>query len=388
MSNTLTAIIPTLYAARDIVSRELVGMIPAVTRDVDVSRVAVGQNVTVPVVPAATGGNITPGATPPDDGDMVLGYRQVTISKSKYSPVRWNGEERLAVGPSGMYNQVLADQFVQSFRWLVNQVESDLIAAAYVASSRATGTAAQAPFGTAADLSDFAAVNRILDDNGAPRAGRQMVLNSAARQNLEGKQTILLKVNEADDGGDLLRRRRMGSVLDFDIYYSGQFTQHVKGAGTGYDINNGSGEAVGQTVITLDGGTVNSTGIKAGDVVTFAGDTNKYIVGTGLTNTTGDITLNDPGLRVLAADTTEMTIGDSYTPNLAFTRDAIILASRAPAAPDGGDSADDVMFVQDPYSGISFEIRLYREYRRIKYEVGLAWGTGVIKEENIATLLG
>ena len=51
MSNTLTGLIPDLYAALDVVSRELVGFISAVTTDAQVNRAAVGQNVTVAVAP-------------------------------------------------------------------------------------------------------------------------------------------------------------------------------------------------------------------------------------------------------------------------------------------------------------------------------------------------
>jgi hypothetical protein len=387
MANTITAVLPSIFAGLYQHSREVIGATPLVQRDVSMTRAAVGQTVTVPVVPAATGGNITPAATPPDDGDVVVGSTTIAITKSKYSPVRWNGEEQLAVGPSGTYNQILADQFAEAFRWLGNQVEVDIVTAAYLASSRAYGTAGTAPFGTSGDLTDFAGVNRILDENGAPMGSRNLILGSAGRFNLEGKQGILLKVNEAGTDG-LLRARRMDPVLGFNIGFSHGIVAHTAGAGTGYDINNGAGEAVGQTTITLDGGTVNTTGVKAGDVVTFAGDTNKYVVGTGTVAVAGDIVLNDPGLRILAADTTEMTIGASYTANVAFTRDAIVLAARAPAAPEGGDSAIDSRMVTDPVTGISFEIRLYKEYRRIRWEVGLAWGVGVINERHIATLLG
>jgi hypothetical protein len=388
MANTITAVLPSIFAGLHEVSREMIGAIPAVQRDTTMERAAVGATVTIPVVPAATGGNITPASTPPNDGDAVIGSQAVAITKSKYSPVRWNGEEQLALGPTGQYNKILSDQFAQAFRWLANQVEVDIVTAAYQRASRAYGTAGTAPFGTSGDLTDFAGVNRILDENGAPMGTRSLILGSAARYNIEGKQGILLKVNEAGTDG-LLRARQVAPVLGFNIGFSAGIVTHTAGAGTGYDINNGAGEVVGETVITLDGGTVNTTGIKAGDVVTFAGDTaNKYVVGTGSVATGGDIVLNDPGLRVTIADAAEMTIGASYTANVAFTRDALVLAARAPAAPEGGDSAVDTRMVTDPISGISFEIRLYREYRQIRFEVGLAWGVGVVNERHIATLLG
>lgn len=382
MSNTLTAIIPSIYAGLDVVSRELVGFIPAVQRDSNMERAAVGQTVTVPVVPPATGGNVTPASTPPDDGDVIVGTMSVAISKSKYSPVRWNGEEQLAIGPTGQYNKILADQFAQAMRWLTNQVEVDIGVAAYKAASRAYGTAGTAPFGTAGDLTDFAGVNKILDENGAPQAGRRLIVGGAARFNLEGKQSVLFKANEAG-GDDFLRRRILATTMGFGIGYSAGVQAVTKGTGSGFLVNNASGEAVGDTAITTDTGTGT---VLAGDIVTFAGDSNKYVSGAALASNT--LTLNKPGLLIAAADNTAITVGDSYTANIAFTENAMVLAARAPALPTGGDSADDRMTITDPVSGLSFEVSLYREYRRIRYEVALAWGVGVVKNEHIATLLG
>ncbi len=44
-----------------------------------------------------------------------------------------------------------------------------------------------------------------------------------------------------------------------------------------------------------------------------------------------------------------------------------------PGNAKGGDTADDVMNVTDPVSGITFQIALYRQYRQVRYEVGVAW---------------
>lgn len=133
---------------------------------------------------------------------------------------------------------------------------------------------------------------------------------------------------------------------------------------------------------------MNVTGIKAGDVVTFAGDTNNYIVKTGTIEIEADIVLNAPGMRATVADAVELTIGNSYTPNLAFSRSAIVLVTRAPAVPTGGDSADDAMMLTDPVTGLTFEVRVYRQYRQVKFEVCLAWGVSAIKSAHIATLMG
>lgn len=382
MANSISAVLPSIFAGLNKVSRELIGLIPAVQRDATMERAAVGQTVTVPVVPAATGGNITPASVAPDDGDVIVGSKTIAISKSKYSPVRWNGEEQRALGPTGQFNRVLADQFAEAFRWLGNQVEVDIATAAKNAASRAYGTAGTTPFGTAGDLSDFAGVNKILDENGAPQFGRRLVVNSASRFNLEGKQSVLFKANEANTD-EFLRRRVLTEVLGFGIGFSAGLTTHTKGTGSGYLVNNAAGEPVGDTALTTDTGTGT---VLPGDIVTLAGDSNKYVSGAALASNT--LYLNAPGLLAATADNTAITVGNNYTPNVAFTPDALVLAARAPAAPEGGDSAVDVQMVTDPVSGITFEIRLYREYRRIRYEVGLAWGVGVVKSNHIALLLG
>lgn len=386
MANTLTGVIPTLYDALHVVSREMVGFIPAVRRDTAATRAAIGQTVRSPIGVAGDLEDVTPGVNPADSGDTTVGYTDITISKSKAAPIRWNGEEQLAVGATGQINVILRDQFADGMRKLVNAIEADLFAAAKVNASRAYGTAGTTPFGTAGDLSDIAQIRRILEDNGAPTSDLQLVLNSASMGNLRGKQSVLFKVNEAGSS-DMLRDGMTDRLQGFALRNSGGISLHTKGAGTGYLIN--GAEAVGQTTLTLDGGTVNTTGIQAGDVVTFAADTvNKYVVNTGLTAVAGDIVIGKPGALVVLPDNNAMTIGNSYTGNFAFDRSALVLASRAPALPSGGDSADDRTTIVDPLTGLSFEVSVYRQYRQVKYEIAMAWGVGAPNGAHIATLLG
>jgi len=119
--------------------------------------------------------------------------------------------------------------------------------------------------------------------------------------------------------------------------------------------------------------------------VKFDGDDNQYMV---VAATSSSLTIGAPGLRQDLADQTAVTVVSEFVPNMAFDRNAFLLACRTPAMPEGGDSADDVMNVTDPVSGITFQIALYRQYRQVRYEVGLAWGTASIASRHSAIIMG
>ena len=387
IENTLTGLVPTMYRAMHTVSRENVGALPGATIDASAAMAAKDQTVRTPVAPAATAESITPAMAVPETGGQTISYIDMTLSKSKAVPIPFSGEEELSLGD--MYQVVMEQRIAQAIRTLVNEMESDLCTAAYTGASRAYGTPTTTPF--ASSLADAAEIKRILDVNGAPGKNdpnyRSLVINSAAGVNLR-KLTNLMTVN-ANGSDQTLRNGILLPVVGFGVRESAGVVSHTKGAGTGYDVNNASGEAVGQTTITLDGGTVNSTGIKAGDIVTFATDANnKYVVNTGLTSATGDIVIGNPGIQVLVADTTEMTIGDSYTANFGFSKNALVVATRAPAMPRMGDLSVDVQQVTDPVTGIVFTFAMYRGYHAVRFEVSAVWGVKAVQSEHIAVLIG
>lgn len=381
MSNTLTNLIPTIYAAKDIVLSELTGFIPAVTLDASAEQVALNQTVRYPVVPALSTDNITPAATGPDPSATTQGSDTMTITKVKSATFFWEAEEQKGLG--SMYEVILRDQFAQAMRALRNEVDADL-AALYISASRAYGTAGTTPFGS--NLNELAEMIKILSDNGAPTSDLQLVINTSAGVKLR-QASQLLKVNEAGDSS-LLRRGVLLDLLGFAIRESAQVKTHTKGTGSGYLVDLTAGYAAGSTTVHVDTGTGT---ILAGDILTntkTSRDTNKYVVKTGSSGGESDIVLANPGNRVAWVNNDPLAIGAAYTANLAFSRSAIHAFIRQPAMPEGGDSADDVIAVQDPISGITFQVAMYRQRRRIAYEVGLAWGVKVVKPEAMAILLG
>jgi hypothetical protein len=383
MANTLTGLIPTLYKSLDIILAELTGFIPAVTWDSSGEQVAKDQTIAWPVVPAASAGNVTPATTGPTPVDQTISPGTMTISKTRSVVFGWNGEEQKSLG--GLYNQILVDQFAQAMRTLRNEVETDL-AALYIYASRAYGTAGTTPFDSTNKLAFTAQLLKILQDNGAPTSDLQLVINTTAGAALR-TLTDLTKVNEA--GSDLpLRRGVLLDVHSFAIRESAQVKTHTPGAGSGYLVDLTAGYAKGSTTVHLDTGTGE---IKAGDILanTKTGrDTNKYVVATGGAGGEADYVLAKPGLEVAWVNNDPVAIGAAFAANLGFSKSAIALMTRVPAMPEGGDAADDVTVITDPQTGLSFQVALYRQYRQVAFEVGLAWGVKAVKSEAIAILLG
>lgn len=378
MANTLTGLIPDAYEAVDLVGREMTGFIPAVTMSASAERVAKDQAVQVSIAPAATAEDITPGTNPPDTGDQTFDKTTVTITKARAVPFRWTGEEQKGINTGPGYVNLRRDQIAEAIRALVNEVEADL-AALYTYASRAHGTAGTTPF--ASNLNDTAQILKILKDNGAPPTDLHMVINTTAGAQMRSLSQ-LTKANEAGEVG-LLRQGILLDIHGFSIRESAQVKAHTKGTGSGYLVNDATPPAVGDRSITVDTGTGT---VKAGDVVTLAGDTNKYVVGTALASNV--FSLNKPGLRVAADDNDAITVGNDFSANLAFHRRAMVLAARMPALPEEGDMADDRQIITDPRTGLSFEFAMYRQYRQIRYEVALAWGVANIKPDWTALLLG
>lgn len=383
MTNTLTGLIPTLYEALDVVSRELVGLIPSVTLDANASRAAVNQSILVPIAPASTASDITPGLYAPDNGNQTIGNTEIKITKARGVPFRWNGEEQKGINSGPGYANIKRDQIAQAIRTLCNEVETDL-AALHVGFSRAYGTAGTTPF--ASDLSDTAQVRKILDDNGTPSSDRSMVINTTAGAKMR-TLAQLTKANEAADAG-LLRQGVLMDIHGFALRESAQIATSTAGTGASATTDN-AGYAVGTTTLTL--ASAGTGTIVAGDVITFAGDTNKYVVTSGDADVSGGgtITIAQPGLRVaMSAATKAITVVAAAARNMAFHRSALVLVARAPALPEEGDMADDRMVVVDPRSGLPIEVSMYKQYRQVRYELALAWGVANIKPAHTALLLG
>ena len=386
MANILTDLAADIYVAADTIAREAVGFIPSVTLNTGTQGAAVGQTVRSHFTRAATVGTLAPAMTIPEGTDQTVDNKTMTLTKQRGVAIPWTGEDIRYVNAGSGYSTIYGDQIAQAMRAICNEIEIDLAVEAYTNASRAVGTAGTTPF--ASNLDVVADAVQILFDNGMPtKDGRlSLIMDSLAQTKLQ-KLAQLQKVNESGDT-NLLRRGVLIDILGCMLKASAQVQAHTKGAGTSYDFA-AAGEAIGQTTLSVEGGAPNTTGIKAGDVITHAGDAvNKYVVNTGTTASAGDIVIGSPGLKIAGADANEITIGNSYTANVLLHQSAMEFAMRPPAKPFGGDAAVDVMTVQDPHSGLVFEISVYKGFNKAMMYVAAVWGQKAWKPDGIAVVMG
>lgn len=382
--NTITALLPDVYEAMDVVSREITGATAAVTINASATQAKVGQNITIDIEPAyAAGDNITPSMTVPDPTGETSAARSMTISKSKSYSFGFNGEDQVGLNTSVGYMNVRAQKIAQRIRTLVNEVEADLCAL-HVGTSRAYGTAGTTPFATAGDYTDATFAKKILVDNGAPDYDNHIIMNTTAGATLTGKQAA---VNIA--GTDYIQRQGVLLPLaGLDLRQSAQIVNFTAGTAASATTD-ATGYAVGSTTITL--ASAGTGTILTGDAISFAGDSEKYIVVTGDTDVSdgGTVVIQAPGLRkAIPAAATAITVSANSSRGLIFNRSAIVLAARAPARPVEGDLAADVQLVTDPRSGLTFELSMYKGYRKVRYEIALAWGVKNFIPEWTGVLLG
>jgi hypothetical protein len=377
MANVFTALAPTLFAAAQEVSNEPFGVISAINATFDDKGVAIGDTINVPVAPTATATDFTPAQLPTAGDDKTATTVPVQITASK--KVSWNitGEQLRSLQNGGGNDAEWVRQLVaQGMRTLRNLAEASAATAIKQGASRAVGTAGTNPFASSIDI--IPDVRKVLMDNGAPMADLQLVIDSSAGTSAR-KLGIIQQAYQA--GSD--EERRSGDLMrqfGFSIRESAGIVTHAAGAGASY-VTSGSTAAGVQNIALVTGtGTV-----LAGDVVTFAADTaNKYVVNAGVA-APGTISLGRPGARKTIATANAMTVGATYTPNLAFERNAVVGIMRPPIIP--ANPTIQQQLISDNY-GMTYLLIQIAGYGMTTWELHLAYGFKVVQSEHVCLCLG
>lgn len=375
-ANTLTALVPTLFSAAQEVSNEPFGVINAINVNFDDKQVAKGDAVDVPIAPTRAATDFTPAATSAAGSDATATTVKVQISKSR--KVSWNltGEQLRSLENGGTATEWVRQLVAQGMRTLRNEAEADCAAAIKQGASRAVGVAGTTPFGS--DINLMVDARKVLVDNGAPLADLQMVVDTSAGAALR-KLGIIQQAYMAGNDAE----RRTGQLLrqfGFLIQESAGIALHTPGTGAGYLVDMAGGLPKGATDVTVDTG--NGT-ILAGDVLTFAGTADQYVVNGALAGTA--FSLGRPGARFAEANNDAITLAAAYTPNMAFERNAVVGILRPPVMPP--NPTQQVQIISDQ-RGMSYMLVQIAQYGMTTWELHLAWGFKVVQSEHVALVLG
>jgi len=376
MPNVFSALQPQLYAAAQDVSGEAFGVISAIAASFDDKGVAIGDKVRVPIAPTASTADYTPAMTTTAGADVTASNVEIEITANKQVSWHITGEQMRSLQNGGNDNEWVRQMIAQGMRALRNEAEIACATAIKQGASRAVGAAGTNPF--ASDINIIPDVRKVLMDNGAPMADLQLVINSTAgtaARKLGIIQQAYQAGNDAERrSGDLMRQ------FGFAIRESAGIGTHTKGGGTSYVTSGSTAAGVRDIALVTGSGTV-----LAGDVVTFAADANnKYVVNNGVA-AAGTISLGRPGARVTIATANAMTIGNNYTANLAFERNAVVGIMRPPMLDP--NPLIQTTLISDQ-NGMTYMLAQIAGDGMSTWRLHLAYGFKVVQSEHVAIVMG
>ncbi len=380
MANIFASLAPVLFSAAQEVSAEDTGALQAITLNFDDKEVARGDYVKVPIASGGTPEDFVPGNITPQGDSDIAATVDIQITASKKRSWHLTGEQRLSLENSGTDKEWMRLKLMQEMRSLRNAAEADCVKAIVEGASRATGTAGTTPFQNSLD--ELIALRRILKDNGAPMADPQFICDSAAETNLLKLSAIQQAYAAGSD-----EERRSGILkrqFGFRILASAQITQHQKGNGANYLTNATQAMAVGDTMTMLSGASGTGT-ILPGDIISFDGDDNRYVVQKSVSANQQPLVIGRPGVRKAIPTSCPITIGASYTPCMAFERGAVVGIMRPPVMPDNPTMTKTLI---SDLRGLTYLLVEIAQYGQITWELHLAWGMKVVNSEHVALLLG
>ena len=381
----ISALTNDIYVSADIVGRELNGFIPSVTMNAESSQASKGDTIKAAFTQAASAADIVERMDMQEaDNSLTVDSKSLTLNKARRVQIPLGGEDTRQLQNTGQYASVYGDLITQAMRTLANEIEVEIATALKNGAGTATGTAGTTPFAVGSNESgveELLTARRFLVDQGMPTNDVAAVLNTTAGANI--RSNLKLLDHSFSNSGSLREQGILIPIAGINLRESGNISAHTSSGASSYAIN--AAEAAGQTTLTVDGG---STDHVAGDVITIAADTSGagYVINAHTSDT--EIVINSPGLLDGALDGNAITTAATYLPNFVFHRNAVELAMRAPAMPLGGDMASESITVQDPHSGLVFQVSTYRGYHKSLIEVTAVFGVKVWKGEFVHTILG
>lgn len=380
-ANTTTSIIPKLLAqALPIIQTNCV-MPQLINRSFDRIAKGKGSTVDVPVPVAVASGAVSPSASNLDPAGLEYTTVPITMDQWRYAAFHLTDKDKKEV-----MDGVMPMEAKEAIKQLAKDVDSYLFGL-YKGFYGAVGTAGTTPF--ASDIAAAVNARKILNEQEAPDDERYAVIDTTAEANAL-MLAAFRDTSQSSDNGPIIKGQ-LGTKLGFDWFYSVRVPSHTKGTAGALTVTHISNSAAGVKTVTLKVGSSTGT-LLTGDIITFAGHTQQYVVTADATLTTSGVSVAIyPGLKVAvdgSGTPVAVTQVNNHVANLAFNRNAIAMASRPMEdTNEGGDGwASDT--IVDPVTKILVRLQRQRQTFRTVYVFDILFGAAVIRREFGARILG
>lgn len=388
-ANTLTDVIPTIFAQGLMALREACVMPRLVNSDYSTATAAKGDVVNVPIPSAISVIDVDPGPYATDPA-------AITPTKAAISLDYWREaaffltDSDIAKAVSG----IVPMQVSEAIRSLADDVNAKLFAL-YKSVYGYIGTAGTTPF--AVDTKAAQDARKTLNKQICPVDPRYMVLDADADGNAMGLRAFQDASFRGDAGG--IVNGQIGAKLGFrGILMDQAVPTHTCGTltdGTAHRAlfnGGGSAQTVGAKTMNVDATSLSGT-VLPGDVFTVAGDTQTYVITNTTTKTAAANAITgltfEPGAKVAWADDAQVTFKDSHVANLAFHRDAFALAVRMLDDQALTPGERNLMISNtDPVSGLALRLEVRREHKRVRWSFDILYGVGIVRRECAVRIAG
>ena len=384
VSNSLSAIIPTVFAQGLNALRNRCVMPALINNSYSTNAMEKGQVISIPIPSDIVTNDVVPGPYAPDSGNVAPTVAQITLNNWREAAFTLNEQE---IG--NIVNGYASRQVTAAISSLADYVNSTIFAK-YTKINNIVGSAGTDPFVSAVDAAVDA--KEKLTQFKTPLGDRRMVLdiNAMGKALKLGAFSYMLNSNDPN----VMREGDIGRKYGFEWFEDQQVPRHVAGTittGLAVKVGGGGGTQGAYTFTATTAATTGACSLKVGDVLAIAGHTRTYALTAAAVQASAstDVTLtfNAP-LEAALAGSEAITVTASHRVNLAFHADCFGFASRTLAPIAGAEPNPYSMDLADPVSGLTLRLQVREEFHRVRWAFDLLWGVDVVRPDLGARLMG
>lgn len=386
--NNFAALMPLILSRSLLHLREQVRMPRLVNSDYSSEAAEKGDTIDVKIPQARNASAVTPSNTSPDPAEETPVTVQVPLDQWYHSDFKLSDKDMKEIATREHFVPM---QTVESVRALANQVNQHLMSQ-YVGIYGFVGTPGTTPFNATTKTTDAINARKVLHQQLCPRDMRRAVMDYDS----EANALALDAFADASQAGENLVKieGEIGRKFGIDWYTDDHVPTHTAGTiTTGLSTKAATSQAVGlKSVVCTTAASTGACALKQGDIITFAGDSQTYVLTADATEASAatDVTLSiEPGLKVAKSGGEAVTVKGDHVANLVFHPNAFAFAMRPLAS---GDSArglgNEIMSMQDPATGIVLRLEVSRQFKQTVWDLDILWGSKLVRPELACRIAG